>query len=963
MTPDPWTPTSSPAAAWAPFAALALALALSGCIADTSADAADPPPEGVFPVGDGGLDGRSPSRDGGPRDSGGPRPDDGVLDPIDRGRPGPPDAGDPGCRSVGPALDRTVDLPLGETLFFEGDDYLHFWGTEHPCAPILFTRPPGAAAVIADGRLTPDRVGDWILRRGDDRVTVQVRDDLLDEDTFLNYNYSPTHPLAVGDPDRLWVASPTSSAVQEVVLDADGRPERGALVPVGGWPTALVWWPGARTLLVAQTARDSLGLLDVDGGRLVDAIRVGDEPAAIVIDETSPREPVAWVALSGEDAVARVDLNSRRVTDRIPTGRDPRALALDAARGRLYVASHLSSNAHPRGRAGDGEPPESQRQDVTVIDTRSRDRVGAVPHAGTILRGLWLDPEDAGRLLVAMTDADNDTSTVMATSRALRHGLSEIRLDADPAGSGVRAVPLDGRSPAASPFSLAATPDGRWLLVTLSAGSAVMVLDRQSLTEQARLPAGATPRGLAFAGGRVWTYAWLDEALIGWPLDRLDRGPAPVMLEVGADPTPARVRAGQRIFNDARFSALGDVACNSCHPDGLVDGLVWNLLLDGDVNTLPFRNVGGTDPFLWGGQLPTLFDFSREVLRLVGASATGEQMELLTEYVQSVTAPPNPYTLPGGRPTPAAERGRAVFQSAGCVACHSGPLLTNRQRVAGKTPGPRTDVPSLIGVYDTGPWGREGQWDTLDGMIDFALDFTGADVDPGQRDDLLAYVRELPGDLLYMTAARPLSGSRSVYHLVPIELAFSSTLAGGQADLFTLEVQQGDGWRALPGGWQISGRYARYRGDPLPFESRFRIRVDAGLTGTLGFRLGGPVEVTFETGRLPDMDSTGRWQWDIRGAVGGTIIIALLQATGGHVSGALIDGDGLIDLDHLEGFVSGSTLFIDPFPVLSPFGEVIVESAEIDLVDTDGDDVADQGAGTIVTPFVDLQVTARRTGP
>lgn len=954
---------------WVGRVLLGWAVCLGGCLAEPSDEIADPPPGWSGPRGDAGaldfgVDARVIDADDGipPPDLG--PPDLGPLDaePIDDAAPSdaetvPVDLGvEPGCVNGRPPLARAIDLPLGETLFFAGDDYLFFWGVEQPCPVVLAARPAGATAAVIDDRLTPDREGTWVLRRGEDRVEVRVRTDLLDADTFQNYNYSPTHPLALADPDALYVASPPSNAVRRVALD--GAPRLGPLIPTGGWPTALAWWPAGRLMLVTQTARDSLGLLDVDAGRIVDAIRVGDEPAAVVVDGDT-----AWVALSGEDAVARVDLAARTVTARVETGRDPRALAIDPARGRLYALSMLSSNAHPRGRVQSGAAPAAR--DVTVIDTRAAAVVGHLPELGTILRGLWLDPADTSELWVAGSESHNDIPTVMATSRAHRHRLARVTLDhARPAASRVGIIDLDdrpgGAGPAPSPYTVAMTPDRGALLVTLAGAQAIQVLDPADRREHARLAVGHDPRGLVFAAGHVWTYAWLDDALVGWPLAGLGGG-APVRLTVGADPTPPAIREGQRVFNDATFSARGDLACNNCHIDGLTDGLVWNLLLDGDVNTLSFRNVGGTDPFLWGGQLPTLFDFSREVLRLVGADASGEQMELLTLYMQSVTAPPNPHTLPGGRFTAAAERGRAVFEGrAGCVACHSGPLLTNRSRVAGKTEGFTTDVPSLIAVYDSGPWGRQGQWTTLADMVDFAIGFTGADLSAAERDDLLAYVRALPGDLLYLTGARPLSGARSVWHQSPIELTFSANLAAGQGALFTLEREGRGGWQAVPGRWTVSGRYARFAGEPLAFESRYRIRVDAALEGALGYRLGGPITVPFETGAVAELDTTGRWRWEISGAVGGTVEIALLQAPGGHVSGALIDGDGLIDLDHLEGFVSGRTLFIDPFPVTSPFGEVQVESTEVELVDDDGDGFADRGEGVIVTPFVDLDISARR---
>ena len=94
-------------------------------------------------------------------------------------------------------------------------------------------------------------------------------------------------------------------------------------------------------------------------------------------------------------------------------------------------------------------------------------------------------------------------------------------------------------------------------------------------------------------------------------------------------------------------------------------------------------------------------------------------MELLTLYMQSVTAPPNPSALPGGQLSPLALEGKAVFENqANCISCHSGPLFTNQSQVIGKTPDLTTDVPALIGVYDTAPFGRQGQWATLEDMVD-----------------------------------------------------------------------------------------------------------------------------------------------------------------------------------------------------------------------------------------------------
>jgi len=600
-------------------------------------DAVDPPPDA------------GPNDD----DSG---PNDDVVGPTDVT---PPLPGTDPCAPDAPTRAWSIVLPLGETLHFAADDYLAVWGRDLGCDVALAAVPEGAAAQVvngseADQRLTPDLAGVWTLTRGADTLTVEVDDAYLTPDTFVNLNYSPVTPLARSADGAIWVASPVSNAVHRVAI-VDGEPVPGALIPTGSWPTALATWTDAddtEWLLVSQTGRDSLGFLDVAAERLVDALWVGNEPAGLIVDGD-----VAYVALSGEDRVARVNLTTRAVTDIIDVSRDPRAMVLDAEGGRLFVASLVSSNVHPRGPAQGEWLDEAEQRDVAVIDTESFAVSGWAHSVGTILRGLWLN-EDATELLVAASHAHNLSDEVDADTQPHTHAL--VRVDVDPSSptalTVVGEVDLDGQpsslGPAPSPFTMAQTPDGDHLIVTLAAGQSVLVLDAETYEELERLPAGSDPRGLLFTTDRFWTYAWLDNQLVGWPLPLL--AGEMVQATVGDDPTTLEVKQGQRMFNDASFSKHSDFSCNNCHVDGLTDGLVWDILTDGPVNTIAFRNVGGTSPFLWGGQLPTLFDFSREVLKLVGANASGSQMQLLTIYMQSVTAPPNPYTDPGGRLTAAA---------------------------------------------------------------------------------------------------------------------------------------------------------------------------------------------------------------------------------------------------------------------------------------------------------------------
>lgn len=855
----------------------------------------------------------------------------------------------------GAVVELNVVLPLGETLFFDGDDYLAIFDDDRDC-PIEVTAAAGGSAAVIDGRLTPDVSGDWLLVRGNQRVTLDVQADFLNADTFQNYNYTPVNALIALDADTLLVVSPPSNTVQRVNITAQGA-EVGPLIRTGAWPTSVARWADSGYALIAQTGRDSLGFLDLELGRVVDAIKVGDEPAGIIV-----RGDIAYVTLSGADKVARIDLVARVVTDTVDVGRDPRAMALSVDGQTLYVASLMSFNAHRAGPSGAPTEPRFLK-DISIINTADFTVSGVIPEVGTMVRGLHLAGD---RLIAAVSHSHNDRGAVDADSDPHTHGLAIVDLTADPPT--VEHLDLDRGTPSPSPFTIVPSPDGERFIITLSAGRGLLTLDA-AFNEVARMPTGHDPRGLVFAQGRVWTTAWLSNQVEGhaWPPVI---GRAPVIAAIGDDPTPAEIKSGQRIFNDAAFSRYGQFSCNNCHIDGLTDGLVWDLLVDGEVNTPAFRNVAGTEPFLWGGQLPTLFDFSREVLRLVGGNASGQQMEHLTLYMQSITAPPNPFTRPGGRLTAQGVRGRALFEASvadgggGCIGCHSGPQFTNKTTVPGKTEGTETDVPGLIGVYDTPPYGREAQWPTLESMLNRALEYTAAmNMSAEDKADLLAYLKQIPGDGLWLNSARPLSGSDHVWVETPIELTFSHRLAPGQVDSF--RFLDGDG-ALVDGGWQVRGRVARFTPtEQLPNETEFVVEVDAPLKGALNQVMRAPLRLEWTTGGIPETDVSGRFLVTLQTEVFGVAPdpqaeVAALQSRGGNITGVLYGVDEFVELSHVEGVVSGRRLVLEPFLFDTEFGQFLVEQAFLELEDEDGDGFADTGTGTVSVLGFEVPWTAVR---
>ncbi len=352
-------------------------------------DTEEPSPDGETP--DDAEDGGSPPQDTEEED---------VVIPPD-----PPPVNP--CDEVLDAKD--VQLPFGETLQLNKDDYLAFWVQELDCPVEITAKPPGASAeILEDARLTPDMPGLWELQRGGQTIFVSVIADYLTADTFINYNYTPASPMALIDESTLYVASPASNGVSQVNLGPNGAEEL-AFIPTGSWPTSLALWPDSGFLLVTQTGRDTLGFLDLEQHKIVDAIPVGDEPTNILVDGD-----VAWVTLSGENKVARINLASKMITHTIEVGRRPRAMVLDSEKGKLYVASLISSNEHPRGPAQPEEPlAEFIERDIAIIDTETLTIDTFVRHAGTIIRGLWLS-EDGQTLVAGVTHGRNNQYAVDA---------------------------------------------------------------------------------------------------------------------------------------------------------------------------------------------------------------------------------------------------------------------------------------------------------------------------------------------------------------------------------------------------------------------------------------------------------------------------------------------------------------------------------------------------------------------
>ncbi|QMW22323.1 cytochrome-c peroxidase [Sandaracinobacteroides saxicola] len=281
---------------------------------------------------------------------------------------------------------------------------------------------------------------------------------------------------------------------------------------------------------------------------------------------------------------------------------------------------------------------------------------------------------------------------------------------------------------------------------------------------------------------------------------RYDGGP--VALSSFALPAPAdvvddaRVALGRKLFFDVRLSGANTMSCASCHqPDrGFEDGrpvAVGSGGRAGKRATPTLLGIGASPRLMWDGRVASLeaqalmpianpleMDQDLEALltelaadpgmRGAFASAFPAQPKVsrrsialaLAAYQRTIAPRPTRFDSfvagKGSALSGAEQRGFALFTGkAGCVRCHSGPLLTDGRLHDIGLPdtgqGLRFKTPTLRGIAGRAPYMHDGSLPTLAAAIAHYADHparrrgvpAATPLHPGERADLLAFLRAL----------------------------------------------------------------------------------------------------------------------------------------------------------------------------------------------------------------------------
>lgn len=582
-------------------------------------------------------------------------------------------------------------------------------------------------------------------------------------------------------------------------------------INVGVDPVALAVRPDGMEIWVANHISDTVNVVDTNPAspsfhQVVGTVQelnldtqqsLFDEPVGIAFANNEK----AYVALSTQNQIAVVDVVSRTVIDRLRIkAQDPRAITVRD--GKLYVIpfesnnqtqlsgcfaddidgdvctfdaiEHVFSNNNVLSLNYDADivvNPDLPDRDIFIFDTEADRMIEIVRGVGTLLYDLTVDSQ--GNVFVAQTDARN---AVNGRAGTLKHGLAEMENRAflnqitsiycpdrdceDPERIELEPLPPEHPLPEdalATPYGIQISDDDEILFFTAAGSNKFVSMDPATGEILDRVSVGAVPRGIALESSaegsalKAWTY---DVA--GNTVSLIDVSEPDAMSVINQielfDPTHPDVKLGRIAFNNALMSSTGTFSCESCHPDGHTDQLIWVLQTPacaGEGNTfetgctqipprltMPVRGARDTEPYHWDGipgdpyggnntanitsnvEPNCDIDDPLGCIRVLidGSLATTmceettcpegedgsigflshEEREAMGKFILTVPYPPGPGRTFSNELTSSAVEGFKEFNlEKDCGTCHRFPFL-----VSTNTPGTGMDAPTWRGAYD-----------------------------------------------------------------------------------------------------------------------------------------------------------------------------------------------------------------------------------------------------------------------
>jgi len=535
---------------------------------------------------------------------------------------------------------------------------------------------------------------------------------LTAQTSTANFEASQANPIRMSaDGTRLFAVNTPNGTVSVFSLTQPTSPTLIAEIPVGIEPVSV----NPRTddeAWVVNEISGSVSIISVSQGIVTATINVGSEPHDVVF-----AAGLAYVSVSRDNAVLAYNVTAHALVASLALfGGSPRALAVSPTGNKVYAAMAISGNATtiiPRELAPAQSAPTNTSlpappqvglivqasdpnwtadinyimpdYDVAIIGTGAAPSVlGYYSGVGTINLGIAVNPTN-GDIYVTNTDALN---TIHFETNLLGHfvnnRVTQIQLstrsvtpyDLNP-GLNYSVLPntLALASALAQPAGIVFNPSGTSMWIAAFGTDRVANVDTSgnvlSFVEVAQASGAGSnidpihkkgPRGLALNSTANTLYV-LNR--ISNTISIVNTSTVAVVSEiaVGYDATPTAIHQGRGFLYDAKLSGNGTGSCASCHVDGDMDHLAWDLgdpagsltttvedgvtltfhPMKGPMTTQTFKGLVNLSPYHWRGDHANLAAFNTTFPDLLGGSelSTSDLNTYIT-FLNSIQYQPNP---------------------------------------------------------------------------------------------------------------------------------------------------------------------------------------------------------------------------------------------------------------------------------------------------------------------------------
>jgi DNA-binding beta-propeller fold protein YncE/cytochrome c peroxidase len=483
----------------------------------------------------------------------------------------------------------------------------------------------------------------------------------------------------------------------------------------------------------------------------------GNRPMAPIV---SPDGQFVYLCNRFDATVQQYDAQSLKLLQSVKCVRETHGCVLGKDGKYLFVINLLPDCAT--------EPVQWVAAQVTVIDAAIFKVVSniSLPDGSTGVRGIAASP-DGQHVYVTHTQARYQLPTTQLERGWMNTAALSIFDGAT--GAYINTVLLDDIDlGAANPWGVTVTPDGATVVVSHAGSREVSVIDRAAMHQRLDDAAAGKkvtevtmsadevhndlsfltgihrryafeadgPRGVVATNERIYAVCHFADALIEIPFKerRIVRAKVvPLNGTALADLKANPELRGEMLFNDGTKCYQNWQSCASCHPDGLVDGLNWDLLNDGIGNPKQSKTLyvsGWTPPTMITGIRKDMKHCNRAGFRHIQFCAVSEEeAECIDAYVMGMKAQVSPWARK--EYAEAIARGKEIFDNpdkADCARCHMpdvyftaavDPADGSKSRLydiglgTRDEEGQKFDVPTLLEVWRTAPYLYDGRARTL----------------------------------------------------------------------------------------------------------------------------------------------------------------------------------------------------------------------------------------------------------